>query len=292
MPIYYLLTGSHPRDTSCKPGQHGFYLDCCDEYGNRHTAGGAVKIAVVKGAGHLAIGPVLSLNAIQSCVTREDSKCEVTHLGSGRYSLKCALFGAGSHPVLVTNVQGKTECLTTVSVTHDPSPWPLHCWLDPDNTYESPPFRQYTCHIYLYDRYFNPFKAKTLHVAVYLDSHFHHGILKKASEPNRYVIQFTPQVTTVCCKLKISISDAFIGDEPKTFKIQENNSFKDRLVNFRRTLSLSRHGLWSNELVTIDRSNLLESALENQNALKCNRFRIRFLYENGIDEGALSRYYI
>ena len=219
----------------------------------------------------------------------------MTYVSGGRYRFTCALFGAGGHSLLVTDVMGKTECLVTVYVTHESSPWPPYCWLDPNNTYKSTPFQKCTNYIYLYDHYFNPFQgnADGMIITLSLDSHSYFSELQKVSEPNHYMFQFIPQIATGSYKLTACINNVCIGDEPKDFEIQRNQeSFKELLSHFRKTLQASSATYWlsSDPIVLIDRSNILESALQNHASLKCNRFRVRFLGEDGIDQGALSRY--
>ena len=287
------LTGNHPGLNKYRPGQHGFYVDCYDEYGNSHTVGGSIKKAVVKGAGHLSTKPIHSLSEIQSCMKREDSECVVTDVGGGRYSFTCALFGAGIHSLLVTDVMGKTECLVTLQVINESSPWPPHCWLDPNNTYKSKPFKKCTNYMYLYDRYYNTFQGSTngMIITLSLDSHSYYCELQKVSKStNHYMFQFIPQIASGCYKLKACINNVCIADEPKDFEVKSNwESFRKLITHLRRNLQASFPPSIP-IIVQIDRSNILESALQNHASLKYNQFRVRFLNEDGIDQGALSRY--
>ena len=248
----------------------------------------------MKRAGRLTVGPELSLEAIQQASPlRQDCECEVRHVGSGRYSLKCTLQGAGTHPLLVTDAHGKTECMTTLRVTHARI-WPPHCWLDPNNVYRTLPDVQYTCHVYLYDRYFNPCCGceSDLRVSVFLGEQLQSAIFHTLSsrEFNRLMIEFTPRTTEASCELKIAINNQIIGDLSKTFCIRDEVSFMDKLRRVRNALYFREQVQQSFvPIITMDRSNILESALQNHSLLK-SKFRVRFRGENGIDGGGISRY--
>lgn len=284
--------GHHPAKSPYKPSFHGFNLKCFDKFGNAHTVGGRIKKAVVKGAGQLLIGSVPNLRALQSASSRRDSECKVQYMGSGRYSLKCFIQGTGNYPLLVTDAQGKTACMATINVKSD-RVWPAHCWLDPNNTYNSPPNTIFTCYIYLYDRYFNPcfnFTSDTS-VTVLLGSQLLPTMLVRSPTPccgvlNRHQIKFTPQITgTTSELLKIVINNRPIGDDPKMFHITEDVSFKGRLSHLRSTTG---RGVAMLPIVTIDRSNILESTLQKLTVLDF-KFRVRFIGESGIDTGGMSR---
>lgn len=284
--------GHHPGKRPYKPGSHGFNLKCFDKFGNAHTVGGRIKKAVVKGAGQLYIGSVPNLRAIWSAASRRDSECKVQYMGSGRYSLECFIQGAGNYPLLVTDAQGKTACMATIHVKSG-RVWPAHCWLDPNNSYNSPPNKIFTCYIYLYDRYFNPcfsFTSDTS-VTVLLGSQSLSAVLVRSPTPccgvlNRCQIKFTPQITGNRSELlKIFINNCPIADDPKIFHITEEVSFKGRLSHLRSTTEREVAML---PIVTIDRSNILESTLQKLTVLDF-KFRVRFVGESGIDTCGMSR---
>ncbi|CAI8013011.1 hypothetical protein GBAR_LOCUS8297, partial [Geodia barretti] len=57
-----------------KPGPHSFYIDCRDSYGNSHTMGGAIKSAVIVGAGPLDVEPPVCSLAAVTASKRLDSE--------------------------------------------------------------------------------------------------------------------------------------------------------------------------------------------------------------------------
>lgn len=282
--------GRHPAKSLYKPGSHEFQLKCFDKFGNAHTVGGRIKKAVVRGAGQLYVGSVPNLEAIENAPPRQDIECKVQHMSSGRYSLKCFIQGAGFHPLLVMDAQGKAACMAIIHVKSDRI-WPPHCWLHPQNSYKSPPNRIFTCYIYLYDRYFNPcfsFTSDTS-VTVLLGSQLLSAALVQSPPTpccGAFQIKFTPQITGTSSELlKIFINNCPIGDDPKTFHITEEMSFQERLCHLRSTTD--REGVML-PIVTIDRSNILESTLQNLTVLDF-KFRVRFVGESGIDTGGMSR---
>ena len=292
--IFALINpGNRPEENGYNLGSHEFLLNCCDEYGNPHTVAGAVKKAVVEGAGCLEIGPALSLDAILASPPRQDSVCKVTYVGGGSYNLKCSLFGVGTHRLLVTTRHGETECMASIPVTgQNTAVWPPHCFLDPNNVYKAAPFKTYACYIHLFDRYFNSCCGCGSHIEVFLNDCLHPAVLIPVLSPKflRCKLKFTPQITAEKCELNITVNSMLIGNTPKVFSIERGRSFQERVKHFRECMRKEQQSRRLDfGIVTIERSNILQSALLNQSVLKYN-FKIRFKDEYGIDMGGISRY--
>ena len=249
---------------------------------------------MVEGAGRLDVGPVLSLDAILASPPRQDSVCQVTHVGGGTYSLQCGLFGAGEHRLLVTTTRGKTECMASIFVAGQYAiVWPPHCFLDPSNIYEAKSFETYTCYIHLFDQYFNSYRGCRSNVKVLLDDLPHPATLTPTLAPkfeSCFKLEFTPRSTAEKYEMKITIDSMLIGDTPKVFSISKGRAFQERVQSFRKRMHNEQllRGL-DFGFVAIDRSSILQSALRNQHMLKHN-FKVRFNDENGIDMGGISRY--
>ena len=279
-----------------KPGPHSFYIDCRDSYGNSHTMGGAIKSAVIVGAGPLDVEPPVCSLAAVTASKRLDSECEISYVGQGRYRLMCTRLRAGCHPLVVTTgcAPGITKQLVIAScrVSGDSEVWPQHCWLDPTNVYKGLPFSPCTCYIYLYDRYFNPYYyGREVVVSVCLGTYSHPVFLHTTSVPNRYMFTFTPEVLSKC-NLKVSINHVFIGDPPKTFTVLQRESFEGRLACFRDEVarSLQRSLFFMKYMIRVNRSEILESALVHRVALRQGQIVVSFEGESGIDVGGMSRY--
>ena len=271
-----------------KPGQHSFYLNCYDDFGNPHTVGGAILKATVVGAGPLDVGSQPSLGEIQTS-RRLDSECEIAYVGAGKYLLQCTLVGAGSHHLVVVHCdKGWGVRLTSVCVSQESEVWPQHCWLDPNNVYRSPSFECCTCYIYLYDRHFNPYcRGAGMSAIVYLGAFMHVVYLSKTSTVNRYEFKFTPQLYC-SCKLRVSINDTYIADQARIFTVSKGQAFRKKLADFRRFIRKFYVYEW-HPCHTVDRSKILESALEARRHLHYRSF-IQFKGESGIDAGGVSRY--
>jgi hypothetical protein len=280
-----------------KPGPHSFYIDCRDSYGNSHTIPGAIKSAVIVGAGPLDVEPTVHSLAAVTASRRLDSECQVSYVSQGRYRLVCTLLRAGCHPLVVTTgcAPGIPKQLVIASymVSGDSNVWPQHCWLDPTNVYEGLPFSPCTCYIYLYDRYFNPYYyGREVVVCVHLGTYSHLVFLHATSVPNRYMFTFTPEVLSAC-NLKVSINGVFIGDLPKTFTaVLQRESLEERLACFREEVARSlQHSLFLvNPMIRVNRSEILESALVHRVALRQRLIAVSFEGESGIDAGGMSRY--
>ena len=291
--LAFVITGACRRREYYKPGEHAFSLHCCDEYGNSHTAGGAIKKAVVKGAGRIVSegGKVSFAALLKFPQQRHDAECAVEHIGRGRYTLKCTLHGAGKHQLIVTDALGKTHPMATVQVVSGPV-YPPNCRMDPKNVYETTLFTLYTFHLYAFDRSFNPCCLCRNHVLVLVGSDTPYFELLPAPPPaNRVAINFAPQAAAVSVELRVSINGEFIGGEPKKLLIK-SRSLEERLDEVREMLAqpLRDSQTVSQGVATIDRSNLLEDALRNHAAFRSRHFYVRFRGESGIDEGGVSRY--
>ena len=291
----YQLTGVHSHlqllnTEGWEPGPHAFFLMCFDDFGNAHTIGGSVKRAVVKGGGGRPDTfplPVLVPPEL-------DVVCKVKHLGGGLYCLVCIIEAVGTHPLLVTDTLGRCLSMATLHIQHGPVS-PLHCRLDSGNKYEATVFKEYTCHIYLYDDYFNPcHHHKSCHeVVVFLNSVHHSATLSRLPRggANRFALKFSPKLAATS-KLTVIIDQKRIGGAPPTIRVthEHSGSFQMRFQMFRKLivdhlLNKSHHS----PFIMFDRSSILESALRNLNAFRTS-FRVMFQSERGIDFGGLARY--
>ena len=237
-------------------------------------------------AGPRKVAPELSLAAVQNSPPHDNVQCELAHTGNGRYAITCTLLGAGRHQLLLTDVRGVRHSMATIHVRCGPV-CPAHCWLDPNNTYEAVPFKPYECHIHLFDHYFNPCDSCDSDVKVYLGSRAHRAKLCPTASSPLLMLQFTPTaMPSGNYEMKVLINDRLIADKRKTFKIMDD---WNRIRRFRGLLTKSLRELygWNFPLVVINRSTILQCALQNQNALRYTNFRVRFHGENGIDAGGM-----
>lgn len=262
-----------------------------------------MKKAVVRGAGKASISSESSLEVICAQLSkRPDSVCSVEHCGDGLYQLQCTVYCAGHHPLLITDVHGKTVCMMTLQVQPG-NVYPPHCRLDPNNSYIASVFQEYTCNVYLYDEYFNPcclthkdmvhawVGAQNLSVARATCTSHHDRLetIKPKGDHNLVTFKFSPQPTTAT-ELWIKINEKNLPFCPVSIKITGEEPFKRRLDRLRRNIQQEQYRKARYApTVTIDRSNILESALQNAEYFYTT-VHVRFGDEPGIDLGGVARY--
>ena len=260
-----------------------------------------MKKAVVRGAGKAGINSESSLeNICTQSSKRPDSICSVEHCGDGLYQLQCTVYCAGHHPLLITDVHGKMVHMMTLQVQPG-TVYPPHCRLDPNNSYIAPVFQKYTCHVYLYDEYFNPccltqndmvrawVGAQNLSVTRAMSHHEHLETAESKGEYNLLTFKFSPQPATAT-ELWVKINEENLPFCPVPIKITGEEPFKRRLERLRRNIQQEQYRKARYApTITIDRSNILESALQNAEYFYTT-VHVRFGDEPGVDFGGVARY--
>ena len=262
------------------------YIRARDKFGNAHCSGGAIKNAIVQSAGQLCIDSSSSLVVIQASQSnRPDTECNVDFMGNGAYRLQCVLYGTGTHSLVVTDTCKTSLCMATVRVAPSTA-YPLHCRLDPSNSYRALAFREFTFYMYIYDAHFNPCCLDShSHIVIYLGFRQYQAKYTRSSKRvgNHYAVRFSPLPTSYK-KMDIALNGTLIGDSPVDIHVK-HASLQERLEQlWRSTRSVSVYA----PTITVDRANLLESALQNSKYFHAPLY-IRFGDEPGVDLGGVAR---
>lgn len=276
-----------------------FSLKACDSYSNLHTTGGAIYAAVIKGAGQRdfdlsSFTPLEDLRQRLSQAVRADVICLMSDKGNGMYTFSGCVFTAGIHDIVVTSIDHTSFTMGRVRVI-PATPYAKHCRLELDSVYQTEPevSKKYTILLNLYDEFFNACNSqrvslKEIQVSIgqqHLQSFPHYR------DRNKLCFSFIP-ISSGAVKLLVSISGELVPECPLALTVRVvTESFLKRFSTLRRYLQMSVCCYYTPTL-TIDRNNLLESAVNMLNVGDYFRrtIRVRFRDEPGIDTGGLSRY--
>ena len=267
------------------------FLKVRDPYGNAHTSGGAVKHAVVKHAAQRhSQHPDMTIQMIQAAQQRNpnDAECSFDHLGNGEYQLKCEVFTAGKHSVVITD-QYKSHIMGTVRI-HSGRPHPAHCRLHPINTYQGEVSQHYGCYLYLFDQYFNsclPESCSLVEAAVGTQNLRCYSAFAVAL--NCVKLSFTP--TSAGKKsLVIKVCGQPIPGSPLVLNIVAHPvSFQQKFQKLKAYL-VKNHCVGYTPTLTMNRENILESAIQKLHDHYFHHIiRVRFGGEPGMDTGGVSR---
>lgn len=268
------------------------FLKVRDPYGNAHTSGGAVKRAVVKHAAQRhSQHPDMAIQRIQAAQQHNanDAECSFDHLGNGEYRLKCQVFTAGKHSVVITD-QYRSHIMGTVRVQSG-RPHAAHCRLHPMNTYQGEVSQPYRCHLYLFDQYFNGCLPEScLLVEATVGTQNLHSYFAFAVAFNCVKLSFTP--TSAGKKpLVIKVCGQPIPGSPLVLNIVAHPvSFQQKFKKL-KTYLVKNHCVGYTPTLTMSRENVLESAIQELHDHYFHHIiRVRFGDEPGMDTGGVSRY--
>lgn len=264
-----------------------------DQYGNAHTSGGAIRSAVIEGAGKREFeNPDLSLQdivALQSHST--PAQCTVEHTGNGVYEFSCDVYTAGTHKVRIVDHYGTRRSIGTIRVEGG-EPSARHSRLDPGNNYRAVRSEKFTIHVHVYDTFFNPvskLSSRQIQADIGMQSF---SVLQSLEGPNTYALFLTPN-SHGKKELCVRIGGELVPSCPLEINIVPlMESFSKKLRRLREYLFRTHRALRSYiPTITIDRENLLESAVTQlHEQYFYQTIRVRFGDEPGIDTGGVSRY--
>ncbi len=306
-----------------------FCLRAADSYGNRHTTGGAVKAAIIRGAGKrrqqdpLSAGgggpPEEGVEELTEPAARSDVICDVSYASGGCYEIKCRVFTTGTHDLLVSD-SSERWCLSQralafgrVRVISGP-PHGSSCKLASSNSYVGTiGFRHYFF-MELFDEYgnhshFSDITAANWEIEARAGSHVLSvctvsdalregpGVVTPPTSIGtsvaaaRFVaLAFTPCQVGVAM-LHVRINHALLPACPVPFSIRISEVTLATKVRSLRAFLQGRHGRGYTSTLTMDRSRLLESAVQElQGELFSKTVRVRFGDERGLDMGGISKY--
>ena len=272
------------------------FLKARDCYGNAHTSGGAIQQAVVRGAGKREFNPNLDLAGIRALASRpKEARITVEHTGNGVYQMQCEVFTLGSHFINVTDQYGKSLTIGTLEVVPGP-PSVHHCRLDPNNSYKAVTTEKHTIFLHVYDRFFNPSTFAETNIQATIGSQTLHvtPALQVRGSPstrlNCFALSFTP-VSQGKQQLKVTVAGELLPSCPiEVNVIPLTESFDVKLKRLRTYLK-GRHCSGYTPTITIDRDNILESAIHQLHESHFHHVvRVRFGDEPGIDTGGVARY--
>ena len=278
-------------DTVVAGSTVNLFLKVQDPYGNAHTSGGAVKRAVVKHAAQRhSQHPDMTIQMIQAAQQHNanDAECSFDHLGNGEYQLKCKVFTAGKHSVVITD-QFKSHVMGTVRVQSG-RPHPAHCRLHPINTYQGEVSQPYRCYLSLFDQYFNSCLADS---CSFVEATVGTQNLRCYSAfvvaLNCVQLSFTP--TSAGKKsLVIKVCGQPIPGSPLVLNIVAHPvSFQQKFQKLKAYL-VQNHCVGYTPTLTMNRENILESAIQELHDHYFHHvIRVRFGNEPGMDTGGVSR---
>ena len=284
-----------------------FVITACDEYGNAHTSGGAVKTVSIRGAGKRNLREGMTWPELSQAVSRpvNDVQCKVHDNGNGTYTVKSKVYVTGVHCVSMTDMYSSKAHLmdSRLQVTSGPA-FPPYCPFYAPNASEACVSQMFICTLDLYDKYMNPCDSPTAHSQVHASVG---GIalrsisgaqavkrrlrIMRAPNSNTVVLYFVPE-SNGQQELLIHVNGVLHPSCPMTLNVaQLSESFSKKFS--RLWSSLRRvYCVGYTPTLTINRSDILESSLRifsaNGSYLK-KVIRIRFGEEMGIDAGGVSK---
>ena len=280
------------------------YLRARDNYGNAHTAGGAVQRVVIKRAGRREFNPSAELAHFvqKSRLGAPDVECSVEHIDGGVYQIECQVFTAGNHSICITDQCGNTHRMgTTLEVVSGSIYAPL-CRLDPRNSYQGVMTESFVCYLYAFDQFLNPCSVAgnlaSVHATVGNQtmtaipaSQVTKGRLPVVAGFTLIALKFTPHSKGIQ-QLNVRIgSEAIPGCPVEVNVVPLTTSFPMRLKELRHYLRMRYCKFGYTPTITINREDILESAVrELQDQYFHRTIRVRFGDEVGIDTGGVSRY--
>ena len=222
-----------------------------------------------------------------------DVICCISDEGNGIYIIDGRVFTAGIHDIVMTNVDHVSFTMGQIRVVHT-SPYAKHCCLDLDSVYHTEPevSKTYTILMKMYDEFFNACNFSRVSLAEIQASvgqqQLYHVPYNK--DRTKLKFSFTPY-SPGQVKLIVSVRGELLRECPLTLTVKVvTESFLKRFKALRQYL---REYLcyYYTPTLTIDRNNLLESAMSMLNVENYFKriVRVRFGNEPGIDTGGLSR---
>ena len=290
-------------------------LRATDRYGNRHTMGGAVKAAVVWGAGRREQDSS-SLGESRASRPGSDVVCDVSYTSGGSYDIKCRVYTKGTHSLTVSESSegfsspkelGKIRVLSS-------RPHASSCKLVDSKSFVGTVGKRHYIFMELFDQFGNwswyrnsreanlAVKARVGHHPISMFSV--NEILREGHSrvtppptcgPGRrsrfIVLVFIPEKVGVAM-LHVRINDVPLPACPVTFTVRVSKTSLAAKVRALRAYLLGQHCRGYTPTLTMDRSRLLESAVSalNQEDYFSKVIRVRFGDERGIDMGGISRY--
>ncbi len=273
-------------------------LKAFDSYSNPHTTGDAIHKVSLKGAGQRDIAYLSSMfgERLQGALSRSRGVDVIWHIsdeGTGTYKLNGCVFTAGVHDIVVTSIEHTTFIMGQVKVIHA-SPYAKHCFLELDSVYHTEPevSKTYTILMRLYDEFFNACSSNRISRTGIQASIGQQQLrcTPHNRDKTKLKLSFTPyspgQVTLV-----VSVRGELLRECPLLLTVKAvTESFLKRAKALRRYLREYRCYYYTPTL-TIDRNNLLESAISMLNVENYFKriIRVRFGNEPGIDTGGIAR---
>ncbi len=277
------------------------YVKARDRYGNAHNAGSAILQAVIDGAGkrefHHPNPNLQDIIALQSSHV-EPAQCAVKYIANGVYQLMCDVFTVGTHLVRIVDQCSMRRSIGTIQVLSGmPSAW--HSSLESSNNYKATEGERYSIHLHVFDTFFNPCcevdsNRIQASIAYNQSNRLQSFVVQQSSDRSgRPTNTFTLSVTPIFHgkgELHVRVSGEYVSPCPLEINITPvTDSLPKKLRNLREYLS-HYHGAGSTPTITIDRRNILESAIHEIHQSYFDRtIRVRFGDELGIDAGGVSR---
>ena len=243
----------------------------------------------------------ISHEEIQQVIARraKDVVCQISDEGNGTYTITGMVYTSGYHVVSIT--APFSQVVGTVKVVCG-TPFGPNCRLLGSNVYQTPNSQKYSCSVALYDQFMNECKAPVWYkkASGYVGENRLYPSPSVPSFPTRMstyldnniaMLVFTPR-THGNFQLKVTVSGQPVPPTPLPFtviKIDEN--FKTRFRKLKGFVG-GRFGSTSTPTFTIDRSDILESALRVftlHPEYFQQHLKVRFGEEIGVDAGGLSK---
>lgn len=294
-----------------------FHLKAADVYGNQHTAGGAIKAAVIYGAGKREV-PVASGDQPVLVDWGGDAICDVSYTSDGCYEIRCTVYTVGTHElVLSDSISFSQRAMIFGKVrVYSGAPNGAKSRLCDSNTYCGTVGTRHYLFLELFDEFgnhshFSDITTASQEIEARVGGHVlsactveeaiksekQRGV--SISPPPNYGIggnqrQFIALALTPyqvgMAMLHVQINDTLLPSCPIPFSIRVSINYLVAKGKALRTFLRSQHGRGYTPTITVDRSRLLESAVEAlQGQLFSKTVRVRFGDERGMDMGGISK---
>ena len=268
-----------------------FTLTAMDRHGNSHTSQTITAIAIPH-AGRRG------LPGTPTSTAPGDVTCDVRYKEGGKYAVSCQVFSTGTHAIIVTDSHQESLVFGKIRISSGP-PHGSICRLSESNSYHGTQGVCHTLSLELFDKYMNPTHCKTRDYALAMVGSqrlktytgmeaFRLGFFSTNS--SRFLVfVFTPEKIGQA-PLVILINGTTLPTCPVPFIVQVPTETLSCKLKRLRDLLRARYGVECTHTLTMERGNLLESAVQ---VLQEHHFsktlRVRFGDENGIDMGGISK---